>query len=1113
MARKNSMDESAGSQLASGQLSSSELAERTQFFTGRAWVFEELSLWMEADDGRAFVLTGGPGTGKSAIAARLAQMSSGSFSSDVFPNLGHGALAYAHFCRALDVSQDPVRFVEGLSASLATHPAFAEALLEATGPDVRIEASQQVTKAESGARVTNVLVKSLHVGNISPRIAFDRTVRKPLEGLYASGFDHQLLVLVDGLDEALTYTPEDNLVSLLGDVLDHDAELPGRVRFIICTRPDPRVLAAVGQASIDLDADAPTDVDDVRDYAFRRLTPVPEPARTEVAARVADSGQGNFLYARYVVDSLLAGPKVAAIDPLTLSLPKGLEGHYRDFLSRELTRNRERWEDRYRPLLGALAVARGAGLTASQAAQIIELSEDRAHDALQACAQYLTGPDSLSRYRIYHQSFREFLLGDPVYRVFPAVANERIATYLLARCEGAWETCQDDYVLTFTTTHLAEAIRLVDDSVKRARLASGLMSLLRDSGFLKALDQGGTAPTPVSDLEQGLVALANDKAPPMVLPVIDSALSLTALRRHYLQPEQVIEFARAGDLEAVERRLESFPIDQAWRQAVFLTSVWLSADVNRPAAAAALRRLRSSLLGYDPLSRLAQRVAADVLQESVIPSGLPPPPPLETAQQIVARMGGIDPRTHPSMLWEYDLPPGEQLLPAGRGLLEGPVGRGIEQVGDYEPIFAAEVEGPLLVSFAVASPESGDQLVREYIRLHAANTYVSYRNRSLWALLRSIVQHPSQAWVKAMVVEVAVGALAGDTLEFDECLGLAWLALCAEAGDAESSGLLGNIKLAEEYAARGLSGRALAPGFDSWGEHKRRLGALGEAFSVALRDRMAGAAMVELAFDVPYGFAGYSAPACLTLAESAVICLDDASRAVTRALHLARSSAHNVQDPVFCARTTSRWNAMALAWWQQEGGRLTPLDIADVVNRFTARPGAPEFSPFHVVGETYEARSADPASVPMPEYIRNAATLAELANRVYEYPLSEFLRLNEGRWNPNQTLPPGSKVLVPDPWFAPLLAARLAAEALSSQTLPAAERRSLIQQLVPIAAGSPTCLDTVLARLLLAARPSGQVLQDLREVLARYPKHKRGEERAQERLEVLLGRLYPQPGH
>lgn len=51
---------------------SNYIAERTQAVTGRRWVFEAINAWPDDDTSRDFLLTGGPGSGKSAIAGRLA---------------------------------------------------------------------------------------------------------------------------------------------------------------------------------------------------------------------------------------------------------------------------------------------------------------------------------------------------------------------------------------------------------------------------------------------------------------------------------------------------------------------------------------------------------------------------------------------------------------------------------------------------------------------------------------------------------------------------------------------------------------------------------------------------------------------------------------------------------------------------------------------------------------------------------------------------------------------------------------------------------------------------------------------------------------------------------
>src|SRR5829696_6228269 len=109
------------------------IAERTQFFTGRGWVFEKINSWISENKSLIFLLVGGPGTGKTAIAARLTQISDGSATAPSAPLLTPGWLTYSHFCQAgLEGTLSPLDFVASVSESLANrYPAFSKALEKA----------------------------------------------------------------------------------------------------------------------------------------------------------------------------------------------------------------------------------------------------------------------------------------------------------------------------------------------------------------------------------------------------------------------------------------------------------------------------------------------------------------------------------------------------------------------------------------------------------------------------------------------------------------------------------------------------------------------------------------------------------------------------------------------------------------------------------------------------------------------------------------------------------------------------------------------------------------------------------------------------------------------
>src|SRR5678815_783199 len=97
------------------------IRERTQQFSGREWVFDAVDAWLRNTDGeRVFLLCGGPGTGKSAIAARLAQASIGEATLGAWPALQPGFLTYLHFCQAgSGTTLSPTTFVQSLSQAIA----------------------------------------------------------------------------------------------------------------------------------------------------------------------------------------------------------------------------------------------------------------------------------------------------------------------------------------------------------------------------------------------------------------------------------------------------------------------------------------------------------------------------------------------------------------------------------------------------------------------------------------------------------------------------------------------------------------------------------------------------------------------------------------------------------------------------------------------------------------------------------------------------------------------------------------------------------------------------------------------------------------------------------
>ena len=214
------------------------ITERTGDFTGREWVFQAINNWLaDPDSLRFFLLTGEPGSGKTAIASRLAQFSQGVVAPPGgLTHLTPDFLSALHFCSTRDSRWiNPYVFAESLAMQLAQrYPACAKALAEKSGDrQIRIEVQQHIEQGQG----IGVVINRLDVSGVPPEDAFNRVVREPLEALFQNGFDQPVVILVDALDESLAYSGDVDIVFLLSR-LD---KLPAEVRFLLTSRQDEHV--------------------------------------------------------------------------------------------------------------------------------------------------------------------------------------------------------------------------------------------------------------------------------------------------------------------------------------------------------------------------------------------------------------------------------------------------------------------------------------------------------------------------------------------------------------------------------------------------------------------------------------------------------------------------------------------------------------------------------------------------------------------------------------------------------------------------------------------------------------------------------------------------------
>jgi len=475
------------------------ILDRTRDFTGRVWALEAIDRWLADPGGRRVFFVGGePGSGKTALAARLVRMARGEAGGEpladglaaAYPHLARAGLAYYHFCQAQDDALlRPVGLVQSLALALAnSYPAYALVLAAIGNSHPEIRVLPRVAHGP-GAEEAVVQIAALDAGALPARSAFLYLVAEPLAALAQAGASGPILVLVDALDEALDIDPRDNIAALLGEIARDPGGLPARVRFLVTARPDPRIVELLGPPALRLDGDAPPARRDAQDYAERRLADIlPDQAAAQrLAARILLAGGGNLLYARYVLDDLAARPGAWAAAP-ERPLPQGLDGVYRQFIQGELARSGERWTERYGPLLGLLAAARSPGLTREHLAAASGVSLCKTDDALAALGPFLSGPRPEGPFMLYHASFGEFLLRDAQYRVYPGEAEQALGELFVQAYGEDWAACGDDYALQRAPLHLARAAQALTHPLQRAaqrRLREALGRVLLDYGWMQ----------------------------------------------------------------------------------------------------------------------------------------------------------------------------------------------------------------------------------------------------------------------------------------------------------------------------------------------------------------------------------------------------------------------------------------------------------------------------------------------------------------------------------------------------------------------------------------------------------------------------------------------------
>jgi transcriptional regulator with XRE-family HTH domain len=579
------------------------VATSSEGFTGRGWLFEEISGWLQSQDARRyFLILGEPGSGKTAVAACVARAAA---ADTLLPESAApiaAAVDAVHFCTLFDRHWiNPSTFAESLAAQLAERfPAYARALVEQNNAQTLINVDQEIGSV-SGGHVAGVLIQQLVVQGIPPADVFARMVRSPLEALYAGNFDEPILILVDGLDEALAYGGEETILTFLANA----DFLPRQVRFLVTANPDVEVLRALRRsdpAERDLSSGAGLEasLDDIADYirtVLDKRVALGEKVRESIGLdtfvdMVRKCSEGNFLYVRSLLE--MAAAPDQPIDPANLyALPRDLNQVYLR-RAQALAGNNGEWEAEAAPLLGTLAVAQ-QGLTEAQLAALTGISRSTVRRILKQYRPWLDAdesvPTSERAYALFHRSLADFLLDPDAAEEFWLEAMEQHQRVV----DAAWAAFPDPTAVGLDHLLAGYALRHLVYHVRRAGTGyrAQLEELLAPSMRRAKRRIFGSDAVFSQDLGEAITA-ALEHEPRQSLPwlvrygLIDaSLLSITAV----VPPALLYNLARLGQ----------------WERAQSLAA--LSAE---GAAGGVLATVRGMLAAETPDVERAQRLAQNL---------------------------------------------------------------------------------------------------------------------------------------------------------------------------------------------------------------------------------------------------------------------------------------------------------------------------------------------------------------------------------------------------------------------------------------------------------------------------------------------------------------------
>ena len=343
------------------------IEEKTREFAGRRFIFDKVALFLKENSRGYLIIRGDPGIGKSALATEMVKRN-----------------GYIHhfISRPLGINRAK-SFLKNVCAQL-------------------IAAYQ---------------LKYFYLPQETTRDAqFFIKLLKEVSDRLNSG--EKAVIVVDALDEV------ENVDGSIGaNLLYLPTTLPNGIYFVLTARKtDLRLKVECEQETVIIEQDSETNLQDIREYIqYKVLLPGIQTYITSQGIdqdlfidHLVEKSQGNFMYLRYVLPEIERG----AYHDLALSkLPAGLMNYYEDHWRRMRGLNEPAWIEYKLPVMIALSIVKEP-ISIDRIAAFSKVTDPRRiFSVLREWEQFLYERkvdyqgNLQKRYRLYHDSFREFIAG------------------------------------------------------------------------------------------------------------------------------------------------------------------------------------------------------------------------------------------------------------------------------------------------------------------------------------------------------------------------------------------------------------------------------------------------------------------------------------------------------------------------------------------------------------------------------------------------------------------------------------------------------------------------------------------------------------------------------